>query len=142
MPSVGYAGKSYPIIPEEKMMPSEIDAIERATGLTLQKIRRMGATCVCEHGKKAHTHNDDAGEPDTEDTSCTECDCERHAGDVPMRVNTAFAWVSVKRGNPTVRFTDFDNAPISDWEVEEQDDEDPTVPPLEAESPTSEPVTE
>ena len=85
---VGYAGKSYPLVPQDKMMPSEIDAVERATGLTLQKIRRMGETCVCEHGLKAHTHKDDAGEEDKTDRSCTECDCEQHSGDMPIRVTT------------------------------------------------------
>ena len=138
---VGYAGKSYPLVPQDKMMPSEIDAVERATGLTLQKIRRMGETCVCEHGVKAHTHKDDAGEVDEKDTSCTECDCPQHSGDVPMRVTTAFAWVSVKRGDPSVKYADFADAPLSDWEVEGED-EDPTQPPPEVESPTSEPATE
>lgn len=131
---IGYCGKTYPLVSMDKMLPSEIDAVERVTGLTLQKIRRMGETCVCDHGMKAHTHKDDSGDQDTGDTSCAECDCEQHQGDVPMRVNTAFAWVSVKRGDPSVKYTEFADAPISDWEVEDATDEaDPTQPPLAAE---------
>jgi len=135
---IGYAGKSYPFVPEDKMMPSEIDAVERATGLTLQKIRRMGQTCVCEHGVKAHTHKDAAGEEDTTDRSCEECDCPQHEGDVPTRVSTAFAWISVKRAVPALKYSDFADAPISDWEVEDDaaEVEDPTQPPPEVELPT------
>lgn len=137
MPSIGYAGKTFPLIPEDKMMPSEIDAVERVTGLTLQKIRRMGQTCVCEHGVQAHTHKDAAGERDADDTSCAECDCPQHQGDVPMRVTTAFAWVSVKRGDPSVKYADFADGPLADWEVEgDDDDPDPTQPPPEVELPT------
>ena len=131
--SIGFDGKTYPLVSQDKMMPSELDAVERVTGLTLQKIRRMGEMCVCEHGVKAHTHRDDSGDQ-VDDTSCVECDCDQHQGDVPMRVMTAFAWVSVKRGDPSVKYADFADGPLADWDVEDDDAEaDPTQPPLGAE---------
>jgi hypothetical protein len=132
---IGYNGNTYPLVSQDKMTPGEIDAVERVTGLTLQKIRRMGATCVCDHDVSTHLHKDDDGEQ-TDDTSCTECSCVQHSGDVPTRVTTAFMWVSVKRGEPTLKYGDFADAPLSDWNITaEPEDEgtDPTEPPLAAE---------
>lgn len=130
MPSIGYAGGVYPLIAPDKMTPGEIDSVERNTGLTMQKIRRMGETCVCEHQSADHTYKDAAGEIDTSDTSCSRCSCPKHEADVPMRINTAFAYISLRRCLPTLRFDEFADAPFADWNVEDEEGAPvPTEPP-------------
>jgi hypothetical protein len=133
---INYGGKQFDVVSPDKMTPGEVDAIERATGLTFQKIRRMGETCVCEHGMRDHTHKDDAGDVVEDDTSCTVCSCEKHEGDVPTRVNTALMWVSIKRGDMSVKFSDVSNQPMDVFISEDGADvPDPTVQPQPEASP-------
>jgi hypothetical protein len=132
---INYGGKQYDIVSPDKMTPGEVDAVERATGLTFQKIRRMSDTCVCEHGLRDHTHKDDQGDIDKSDTSCTSCSCEKHEGDVPTRVTTAFMWVSVKRGDMSVKFSDVSDQPMDGLISEDVDVADPTVQPQSEASP-------
>jgi hypothetical protein len=123
-----FEGEPYPIIAQDKLTPGEIDAVERATGLTLQKMRRMGQTCVCEHDYTLHAHKDAAGEQDAEDTSCTACGCLEHEGDQPSRVTTAFIWVSIRRVKANVTFANVSGSVLE----MEADPEDPTQAPPEA----------
>jgi hypothetical protein len=117
-------------ISQDKLTPGEIDAIERATGLTLAKIRRMGDTCVCEHPASAHQHKDDAT-GDLSNGTCTRCDCPGHEGDVPSRVSTAFIWISLRRAYPTLKFSDVSDVEGSDLSTVAEDEvaEDPTEAP-------------
>jgi len=121
------------------MTPGEVDAIERVTGLTFQKIRRLGDQCVCDHPSGTHVHRDAEG-VQTADTSCTAagCSCDAHSADLPMRISTAFAWVSIRRQMPAVTFQEVSDTPLSELEDEDApavDVVDPTVPPAEV-SPT------
>lgn len=132
---IQFNGESYPVISQDKMTPGEIDAVERATGLTFQRITRLGQTCVCSHGAGFHRHLDGEGQP-SDDTSCSveDCDCEQHEADLPTRVSTAFMWVSIKRGNPAVKYDEVANTPLAELNVTAEDvASDPTdAPPQEA----------
>lgn len=125
---MNYKGKQFDVVSPDKMTPGEVDAIERATGLTFQKIRRMGETCVCDHSMRDHAHKDDAGDVVADDTSCTVCDCPQHEGDVPTRVTTAFMWVSIKRADMSVKFADVADQPMDSFAAEGSDAPDPTQP--------------
>ena len=131
---VTYAGQSVPLLAQEKMTPGEIDAIERVTGLTFQKIRRMSDTCVCAHGAKVHLHRNGAGDLDPTDTSCGTCDCDEHEPDLPISVGTAVVWVSVRRVIATVQFSDIESVPQDELYADLEPDvvADPTEPPPEA----------
>jgi len=133
---IQFQGETYPMVAQDKMTPGEIDAVERATGLTFQKIRRMGETCVCDHGVRDHTHLDDQGEQ-TDDTSCKVCtDCDQHQPDLPSRISTAFVWVSIKRVNPAVKFSDVSDAPMT--ELFQPDAEEPAAEPDPTDAPPAE----
>jgi hypothetical protein len=125
--AIKFHGETYPAIDMGRLTPGETDAIERVTGLTLPKIKRMGSTCVCEHDVKAHTHKGDDGEQ-TDDTSCTSCDCDEHESDLPSRVNTAFMWIAIKRKSPTVAFKEVADQAFEDFQGAEEEAADPTVP--------------
>jgi hypothetical protein len=120
---IQYAGKTYPVLDPEKFTPGETDAIERAVGMSFPKIRRMGDTCVCEHSAKQH---------DAETRACTLCSCDSHESDMPSRISTAMAWVSVKRGVPTLTFKEFsEGVTVADMYVDE-----PAEPEADAVDPT------
>ena len=124
--AIKFEGKTYPTIDPNELSPGEISDIEQATGLTYQKIRRMGEVCVCGDLKKYHEHKDAAGEF-TEDTSCTSCAvCEQHEPDLPMSIQTAFLWVAIKKLSPDVRFADVAGTPMASLFVA---DEIPAVGP-------------
>lgn len=138
---ISFRGQTVDFVPQDKMTPGEVDAVERATDLTFQRIRRLGETCVCGHGLAPHRHKDDAGEF-TGDTACTECDCARHISDMPTRISTAYMWVSIKRADPSVKFADVANTPQDELTVVDDEpeavDANPTDPPPGEESLTSE----
>lgn len=125
--AIRFQGQDYPAIDMGRLTPGEADAVERVTGMTLNKIKRAGATCVCEHGVKEHTHKDDAGNQ-TDDTSCTKCECEEHESDLPSRVNTAFIWISIKRKLPSVSYKDVADQAFEDFQGPGDDVADPTDP--------------
>ncbi len=130
---ITFRGVAYPVIPQDKLTPGEIDAVERATDLTFQKIRRMGDLCVCGHGSSAHRHRDDAGEF-TDDTACTSCDCASHTSDLPTRISTAFMWVSIRRADPAVKFADVSDTPADEIGFSDAEGSaDPTEAHLEGE---------
>lgn len=136
--AIRFNGESYPAIDMARLTPGEADAVERVTGLTLNKIKRMGSTCVCEHDVKAHTHKDAAGEQ-TDDTSCTSCSCDEHESDLPSRVNTAFIWISIKRKSPAVTYRE-----VADQALEDFNDaaEEPPVDPTQSSVPAPETATQ
>lgn len=141
---VQYNGTTYPILTQDKLTLGEVAAVERVTGLTLTKIRRLGEKCVCGHGVPDHLRIGEDGEKTLQDTSCKVCDdCGRHEADMPTQVTSAFIWVSVKRGDHEVKFSDIEAAedlfdvPVSDEPAEESADEvDPTQPDPPEESPS------
>lgn len=139
---VTFKGKTVPFVSQDKMTPGEIDAVERVTDLTLQRIRRLGETCVCGHGLDPHRHKDDAGKF-TDDTSCASCECDQHVPDLPTRISTAFLWIALRRDDPSVKFADVSNVPQDEliFINDEPVDANPTDPPPQAESPTDSPVT-
>jgi hypothetical protein len=129
---IEFRGKKSPFIPQDKLTPGEIDAVERVTDLTFQKIRRLGDVCVCDHNVSAHRHKDDAAEF-TDDLSCTICDCEGHQANLPTRVSTALMWVSIKRADPSVKYSDVSDCPLDEINLEDEGSADPTEPPPAAE---------
>jgi hypothetical protein len=135
--AIKFKGESYPAIDMARLTPGEADAVERVTGLTLPKITRMGETCVCEHGKKAHEHKDAEGNQ-TDDTSCADCGCEQHESDLPSRVNTAFMWVGIKRKSPAVTFREVADQAFEDFGGA---DEEPPVDPTQPSDPDPETAT-
>ena len=126
---ITFRGVTTEFVSQDKMTPGEIDAVERATGLTFGKIQRMGQTCVCDHPLDAHRHKDDVTGDVTDVTSCARCACEEFGPDVPSRVSTAFIWVSLRRADLTLKFAD-----VSDAEgltiVQDAVEADPTVAPV------------
>lgn len=129
---IEFNGKTYPLVSNDKMTPGEIDAVERVTGLTFQKIRYMGSMCVCDHNVGAHTHRDEEGRV-TDDSSCLAegCPCGAHAADLPTRVSTAFVWVAIKRSEPTTTFEQINSASVDELKISATDEDaavDPTQP--------------
>lgn len=124
---ITFRGKQYPFVPQDRLTPGEIDAVERATGLTFGRIQRSGQTCVCDHPRKDHQHKDDTTGEFTDVTTCDRCDCEEFAPDVLSRVSTAFLWVSLRRGDMTLKFSDVleDESLV----ISPDDEPDPTVAP-------------
>ncbi len=116
-------------IPQDRLTTGEVDAVEKVTGLTLQRIRRMSEQCVCEHGRKAHEHKGDDGEVVDDDRSCTECDCGKHQPDLPTKVSTAYVWVSLRRVDMSLKFADILAAPIADLQAVAEPEDDATVDP-------------
>lgn len=140
MSHVVFRGEVCPLIGLEKMTPGEVDAVERMTGLTLAKIRFRGSQCACDHPIGAHTHKDDEGEVDPSDQTCTvdDCPCDEFSSDVPMSVNTALTWVSVKRVIQDVKFSEVADTPMDQMPSGEDAPavvvEDPTPTPHEVAS--------
>lgn len=131
---ITWQGRSAPVIQQEKMTPGEVGVLERTLAgefgdrtFTFQKLRRMGDSCVCDHNSNAHRHKDADGEF-SEDTSCTQCDCDGHEPNVSPLVQVAFMWISLKRVDPSVKWQDVRDAPIADFDVAGDGDEDPTRP--------------
>jgi hypothetical protein len=129
MQRITFRDISAPSVLVNRLTPGEVDAVERATQLTLGKIRRMGSTCVCDHPQTAHLHKGDDGEVRADVTSCDrDCGCEEFAPDLPARFGTALMWVSLKRVEPTLKFADVNDS-VDALTVDEVEDEDPQVAP-------------
>lgn len=121
--SFSFDGTQFEMIQPDLMTPGEIDAVERVTGLTFQKISRLGQTCVCEHARVVHAQvAEDA-------VKCGGCDCDQFEPDMPTRVSSAFTWVSLKRVKPDARFEDIADAPLSTLHIDAESPADPTPPP-------------
>lgn len=141
---VQYNGAVYPILTQDKLTLGEVAAVEKVTGLNLTRIRRMGEKCVCDHGPTDHLRVDPESQQMLPDTSCKICeDCRRHEADLPTQVTAAFIWVSIRRGDPSVKFSDveaaedlFDIPTPADESEEVVEESDPTEPDQSEESPS------
>jgi hypothetical protein len=109
-------GVTYEQIDQDRLTWAEIDAMERACGMTMAEVQRKSMTCVCAHYTVAHPKTDDG-------TACTRCDCPEFAPAVPTRVTTAGLWVSMKRSNPTLTYEQA--AQVSMDSIGFEDDEAP-----------------
>lgn len=123
-----------PVIQQEKMTTGEIGAIERELAkdfqdktFTFQKLRRMGDVCVCDHKSVDHRRNDDSGEI-SDDTSCARCDCDAHEPNVSPLVQVAFMWASLKRSDPSLKWSDVRDSPLADFDVTPDGEADPIEP--------------
>lgn len=127
MQEIRFGDLAAPSIPINRLTPGEVDAIERATQLTLGKIRRMGETCVCDHPITAHRHKDAEGAIREDLTACDrdECRCETFAPDLPARFGTALMWISLRRVRPTIKLSEITDSEDA-LSVVEVDDETPT----------------
>ena len=134
MSTVKFRGTEAALVQLEKMAPAEVDAVERVTGLTFRKIQFKSKSCACDHSLDAHMHRDDDGELDTTKSDCTQdgCGCDEFEPDLPTIVDTALAWVALKRANPTLSFSEVNAAPLDEFEFTAGGDVDPTGPPPEA----------
>lgn len=129
MPTLlNYKGQTYPVVTLENLTPGEAAAIEGVAGLTFQRIRRIMASCVCDHNATAHRHEDSET-----DASCNECRCDEFEADMPVAVATALSWVAIKRVDRTVKYADVAGTTFGEFEWTSGDDEpDPTGPPSAA----------
>lgn len=129
-------GVAYEQIEQDRLTWAEIDAMERACGMTMAEVQRKSMTCVCAHYTAAHPNTDDG-------TACIRCDCPEFSADIPTRVTTAGLWVSMKRTSPALTFEQA--AQISMESIEVQDSGAPKdlsgVDGLPAGSPTGETTT-
>lgn len=136
-----FQGETFDSVPLLKLSPSEIDQVERLTGISYQKLTRQLQTCVCEHFLGDHVHFDKDGKADRDNTACKSevCNCPMFSGDVSSRANFAMLFIAYKRHKPDARFEDVESVPQDEWTYEAgESDVDPTQPSLE-ESPKSAP---
>lgn len=123
-------GVVYDRLEQDRLTFAEIDAMERACGMTMAEVQRKAMTCVCAHYTAAHPKTADG-------LACRICDCPEFSSVVPSRVTTAGLWVSMKRSNPTLTFeqaaqVDMESIVFADEEVPKD---------LSGESPTAETST-
>lgn len=131
-----YKGQTYPMLSLERLTPGEAAAVEGVTGMTFQRIRRLMASCVCDHDARTHMHDDDAAEDAADDSSCNECSCREFEADMPVAVSTALTWMAIKRVDRSVKYAEVAGTSYEDFDfVEDETDEgdegelDPTQPP-------------
>lgn len=141
---VTFNGVTTPVLTLDKMGLAEVSAVEKVTGLNMPMIRRMSAGCVCSHDVQEHVRYDDDDNL-TADTSCKICKrkCDSFEADIPTLIRTAFTWVSIKRVEPTVKFSDVadavgDDAPTISY-IDDDESDGSEADPTEADQPEESP---
>lgn len=129
--TLSFRGTTIPEFDPESLSPAEADAVEGVTGLSFKRINRLRSRCVCDHGAQSHIRPSVEGQPEVDDSSCSECDdCPEFEPDMPSIVETAMTWVAIKRVLPGTSFSDVNNAPGTDFAlVEVAGEPDPTDEP-------------
>lgn len=120
---LSHDGVEFEMLSDDDLMWVEAAAVEKVVGRTMVQIAAMAQVCGCGHRLTDHKPVDPE---DENDLRCSECGCDTPMPNTPADVARAMLWVSMKRANPELTFSEVGDYGMGSFQQVKDAEPDPT----------------